>query len=293
MSELKDFLSLFGHTGKHVFQIGADKKHVKLKHEITKGKNLIGTIEELTPQLQHYNKNHAFCSFTVNKTNLQNRKMESITKVTAYFADLDGTPLLPLIEYPLEPSIIVNTSPEKYHLYWLINDAKLSDFFHVQTELSTLMDSCRGVRQVNQAMRMPTFYHMKGKPYRVNIVKMDDLRYDAEEFNYSFAIAKPRKKAPPLPREAQAYKEKYNKPLKASNEGRARVLDNIRYAPEGSRNQTLLAQARALANDVVAKDLAEEDFRNMLTIAAHDAGLEADETRITINQALSYARGVN
>ena len=89
-------------------------------------KQLHGTIEEHLKTLTKLNKKGAGIYFTVNETNLKGRTTEHIKRVRAVFIDLDGYPLPKKFE--LQPHMIVETSPKKYHCYWLCNDVPLVSF---------------------------------------------------------------------------------------------------------------------------------------------------------------------
>jgi putative DNA primase/helicase len=54
---------------------------------------------------------------TINRTDGTGRKAGNITKIRATFADLDGSPIEPVCQCPLDPHIIVESSPGKYHAY--------------------------------------------------------------------------------------------------------------------------------------------------------------------------------
>ena len=111
-----EFLSMFGEE--HTFQTfcdkGKDKSLIKQLH---------GTIKQHFHELADLNKRGAGVFFTVNETDLLGRTTKHIQKVRAVFIDLDGIPLPS--EFELQPHLIVNTSPGKYHCYWLVSDMPL------------------------------------------------------------------------------------------------------------------------------------------------------------------------
>ena len=61
----------------------------------------------------------------VNETDFRGRATTNIVRVRAYFVDLDGTPLANLHRIRLRPHSVTETSPGRYHGYWLITGAKL------------------------------------------------------------------------------------------------------------------------------------------------------------------------
>ena len=74
---------------------------------------------------------------TINRTDGTGRKSENIVGIRAVFVDLDGTPLQPVLDAPLPPHVIVESSPGHYHAYWIIEDLSLNEFTPVQKELAS------------------------------------------------------------------------------------------------------------------------------------------------------------
>ena len=62
------------------------------------------------------------------------RSNENVTRVRSYFADFDGAELP--TEWKLAPSLLVESSPGKYHAYWLLSDEPTLDnsAFNAQQE---------------------------------------------------------------------------------------------------------------------------------------------------------------
>jgi hypothetical protein len=98
---------------------------------------------------------------TINETNLRGRRTTDIIRVRAYFADLDGAPLANLKRLNLRPHIIVVTSPDKFHVYWLVKDAPLDQFKRTQKRLAKLVGGDPSVCDLPHAMRLPGFPHQK------------------------------------------------------------------------------------------------------------------------------------
>ena len=159
-SSYYNFLDVFGKE--HSFQTFDDKgKNRKLI------KQFHGTIKEHFHSLAELNRQGAGIFFTVNQTNLLGRTTEHITKVRALFIDLDGTPLPETWE--LLPHIITNTSPNKYHAYWLVEDVPLVSFSLFQESLANKFKSDPKVKDLPRIMRVAGFMHKKKKPFPVTI----------------------------------------------------------------------------------------------------------------------------
>ena len=148
-----------------------------------------GTLEDHFPVLQEYNERGAGVFFTVNVTDLQGRATENITKIRAVFVDLDGAALQPVLLAPLRPHVIVESSPGRYHAYWLIDGLPLERFSAIQKTLIKRFEADPVVFDLPRVMRLPGFLHLKGEPILVRMYEhIDRVPYDSEEFTRAFEI---------------------------------------------------------------------------------------------------------
>jgi hypothetical protein len=107
---------------------------------------------------------------TVNQTALSGKRTaDNILAVRAQFADLDGAPLGPVLASADPPDMVIETSPSKWHCYWL-TDCPLDRFAGIQKAIATKFNSDGKVCDLNRVMRLPGFYHQKGAPFMVRIV---------------------------------------------------------------------------------------------------------------------------
>ena len=132
-------------------------------------KRLTGMPHEIFDSLEDLNQAGYDIFVTVNETDGKDIKGANVTRVRALFADFDGSPLSNLDRIPLKPSFTVNTSPGKYHVYWLIGDCPLEQFKPMQQKLAQILDSDPAVCDLPRIMRVPGFYHLKGDPFMVTI----------------------------------------------------------------------------------------------------------------------------
>jgi hypothetical protein len=93
--------------------------------------------------------------------------------VRANFIDLDGSPLEPVMECAVSPSIVVASSPGRWHAYWLVDGEKLAQFKPTQEQLIQRFQADPTVKDLPRVMRLPGFFHRKSAPYRVNIVSLN------------------------------------------------------------------------------------------------------------------------
>ena len=101
-------------------------------------RTFFGALAQHTVELQRLNDKGAGVFVTINETNGIGRKAKHIIRVRAVFIDLDGAPLPPVMAIRSKPHIVVETSPGKFHCYWLVEGMPLDDFNNVQKALIEL-----------------------------------------------------------------------------------------------------------------------------------------------------------
>lgn len=146
-------------------------------------------------RLEELNEQGAGIYLTVNETNGQGRKAEDVVNVRAVFADLDGAPIDPVWGY--HPSIVIESSPEKYHAYWLtiddpVDGVPLDGFRQLQECIAVKFGSDPKVKDLPRVMRIPGFNHRKGEPFLSRIIHHTGVRYTYADLVEMF---------PPAPRE--------------------------------------------------------------------------------------------
>ncbi len=164
------FLEILDPKGEFTFQTfgeGVGKANREL------ARILHGRLEDHASELETLQQKGAGVFVTVNKTDGAGRKEENITRVRALFVDLDGAPLEPVKAFPLKPTIIIETSPGRWHVYWLVSDIELSEFGEFQRALIKKFSSDPAVHDAPRVMRLPGFWHLKGEPFQVGISEAD------------------------------------------------------------------------------------------------------------------------
>ena len=99
---------------------------------------------------------------TINATTGGRRKAVDVERVRAVFADLDGAPLDPVLACDLEPHIVVESSPGRFHAYWIVEGLPLDQFTPVQKAIAARFGSDPIVHDLPRVMRLPGFWHQKG-----------------------------------------------------------------------------------------------------------------------------------
>jgi len=127
--------------------------------------------------MEHLNKAGAGIFVTVNKTDKKGRKNKNVTAVRALFVDLDGSPLEPVQGWGLEPYILVESSPGRYHAYWRHDGSiKLEDFKRLQLKLAVKFNGDTSVHDLPRVMRLPGSWHRKNgdAPFQTRIVSINE-----------------------------------------------------------------------------------------------------------------------
>jgi hypothetical protein len=181
ISEAKRFLEHLDPTTAEfefrTFDDNADRKDKNLT------KTFYGTLGLHAYELIQLNNRGAGVFVTINATNGTGRKAEDIIRVRAGFVDLDGEPLEPVLQYNLEPHIVVESSPGKWHCYWRIDGLALEDFKAVQLALIELFHSDPKVHDLPRIMRLSGFFHRKAAPFRSRIISTHDREsYPSSDF---------------------------------------------------------------------------------------------------------------
>ncbi len=177
--EAERFLARLDASPAFAFRTFADRKDAQAP-----GRNYSGTLASLRERLVADNHEGRGVFVVVNAGG---QTGASIARIRAVFADLDGAPLDPVIACDLQPHIIVESSPDRFHAYWITEGLALSDFKPVQHRIAAMFGSDESVDDLPRVMRLPGFIHAKGEPFRSRIVHMGDTDpYPAETILRAF-----------------------------------------------------------------------------------------------------------
>lgn len=196
----------------------------------TKRKELIGifhgTLAQHADVLDSLNGDGASINFMVNEGDFRGRRTGNVLTVRALFVDLDGAPLAPILEGPLPPHAVVQSSPGKFHAYWFVDGVGLHEFKPLQRSLAARFNGDTAVTDLPRVMRLPGSIHHKREPVGCELVTLNDSpRYTRQAVIEAFGMADENVVAAPT---------------------RLRVLDGS--IPEGERNTRLFELARSFVN---------------------------------------------
>jgi putative DNA primase/helicase len=150
---------------------------------------------ESAAHMERLNRAGAGIFITINVTDGKGRRSKNVTAVRALFVDLDGSPIEPVQQWLLKPNIIVESSPCRYHAYWIHDGSlKLEDFKQLQLGLAVKFNADTSVHDLPRVMRLPGSWHQKGKdaPFQTRIISIDDTApaYSITDFEHALKDVK-------------------------------------------------------------------------------------------------------
>lgn len=175
-SEAARFLSILDESAEtfcfRVFDDNESRKDPRLAAKFD------GSLESVWPHL--VDKQAKGCGVYV-VANAGEQTNDTIYKVRAVFADTDGAPLDPILACGLEPHIVVESSPGKWHVYWLVDNLPTAAFRDVQRSIAAQFGTDKSVNDLARVMRLPGMLHQKGVPFLARIIhESGALPYSAE-----------------------------------------------------------------------------------------------------------------
>jgi hypothetical protein len=177
-AEMQRFLAYF--PGSHTFQTVDDS-------DLKRG--WLSKIHHDTSRLMALNKQGAGIFLMINQGDGQGRKDENVTHIRAFFADFDKGPRPET--WPLEPSLEVETSPGRFHVYWILSQPipvlPSAQWNALQKSIALRVGSepldCQGL---SRTMRAAGSLHLKGKPFLCQMTKQTDNRYELSQIIAAF-----------------------------------------------------------------------------------------------------------
>lgn len=272
-----EFLQALGGGAFHFRTFDDDQK--RSRKELVR--TLYGTLEQHGNSLRRLNERGAGVFVVVNEGGNSDSQ---ITRIRALFIDFDQPDENRRFDFALDPSLVVESSPGKHHVYWLVDNFPVKFFRKVQGRLIDGFGTDPQVKNESRVMRLPGFFHRKGEPYHTRIMHNTGRRYDfATDKEWLRNLLKdmtPSKLPAGLPAPAKmpgadTYAEKAFR----------NAIDAVTTALEGNRNNELNKQAHGLYVLAKAGRLDEQEVTSQLERAAGAAGLSLAEISTTLKSA--------
>ncbi|MBZ0104613.1 MAG: DUF5906 domain-containing protein [Sulfuricella denitrificans] len=132
---------------------------------------LHGTLDQHGKALAALNAQGAGVFIMVNQGDGKGRKAGNVIGIRALFVDLDGAPLEPVLACGVAPHIVIESSPDRYHAYWLVADCPLDRFTALQAALAVKFNSDPKVKDLPRVMRLPGYWHQKAEAFQTRILQ--------------------------------------------------------------------------------------------------------------------------
>jgi hypothetical protein len=191
--EARDFLDLLHPHPPITFQTFANSTDSAIRPEI-----LYGTIDQHWDYLRRANDEGAGVYGMVNTGDGVWRSNENVTGITNCLLDLDGSPLDPVLNSPIKPHAIIETSPGHYQVWWKIQPLLVTDanrdsscelFRRVQRGIADQFGGDRHVSGLSGVARIPGFLNMKNSPFLIRALELNDLpEYPITALIHAFGI---------------------------------------------------------------------------------------------------------
>ena len=129
--------------------------------------------------------------FTVNRTDGAGRKRENIPSIRGVWRENDSGCTTAL---PLEPSLIVESSPGKFHEYilasdhWPADEQGSAEHRAIEERMIESYGSDPNAKDLSRVLRVPGFLHRKDKnrPHLVRVVSSPGWRYPRQQIVEAF-----------------------------------------------------------------------------------------------------------
>ena len=168
LAEAQRFLDLLEPNGQFWFQTQLEPK--PNGNHGGAPRVLSGTLAEVGDELARLNQNGSAVWVQINSGT--GRKNVDVNRVRAYFVDLDCVPGDALFSSPLPADFIIESSPGKFHGYWLTADAPVDQFVLRMHALANRFGGDHSICHLARVMRLPGFIHQKAVPFLSQIVKV-------------------------------------------------------------------------------------------------------------------------
>lgn len=149
---------------------------------------LHGPLDRHVVDLERLQWRRAGVYVTVNATDGKGRKLANMVRPRCIFCEWDRCgEALPV--WPIDPQVVVESSPGKFHCYWFARDLEWPDFdqlMHVMVDWG----SDKNAKDRARVLRLPGFWHQKhDTPFQVRmVVENERMPYSREELLAAFPI---------------------------------------------------------------------------------------------------------
>ena len=240
MESYKKFLKRLDSKAEHFIISAFDDK--KKEGSLPKQKYL--TASEIKSNFGLMNSDNSYGLFVaINEFTGSKRRNNEFKRARAVFCEFDAKGDIP--SFPIPPNIVVNSSPGKFHFYWITTTSDLEQWNAVQQTIVEQYGGDKNARDASRVLRLPGFYHNKAKPFFVSYTIDDAIAdYSWEEITEAF---KPSKTAPP-PEQSTAPKtyDEHNAEIIAGDHFHGPTLAYLQMLKDGTNPAAVKSLLKSL-----------------------------------------------
>lgn len=176
--------------------LGGDYFHFQTFADKKGSENLTSTFQgvSIPKALKGMNEDGAGIFVAINEHEAgKPRTKKTTTKIRAIFADFDdietAADKVKEISAVLEPSMVVESSPGKFHVYYVLQFAgqiPIEEFRSWQQHLVKNYNSDPKCVDSSRVMRVPGYLHQKGEPFNTRIVSNSKRKYFVDDLISAF-----------------------------------------------------------------------------------------------------------
>ena len=155
--DAESFLSALDPAATFFTFLTFDDNYARKDKSLTLERN--SSLGQIWNKLADLNRRGAGIFVTINQTDGKGRAANNVKRIRALFIDLDGTPLPDA--FHVRPHVVVESSPGKWHCYWLVTNCTREQFTALQRRLVRHYNSDPKIIDPSRVMRLPGFVHQK------------------------------------------------------------------------------------------------------------------------------------
>jgi len=179
---------------------GQGKKDPKLTKRYGAIWHKAGTFDQCEKWLGKNNSEGWGCFFAVNKLDprldADHKRTEAmLTQISAIWCEDDTPRGQARMDWPITPNLVVNTSPNKYHYYWLtslgVSAEEKEEWKRVMATMVDVHGCDNQAKDLLRVLRLPGFYHVKNikQPFRVTCELTKATEYAWSDITKAFPPA--------------------------------------------------------------------------------------------------------
>ena len=186
--EAQEYLTLLDEeTDQFTFLTFDDNKQRRKAQGDKLVRELYGTLDEHFNSLVSLNNAGAGIFVMVQRGDGKGRKSDNVTSIRCIFNENDDGLTN---QFPIDPHFIVESSPNKYHYYFLCDGLGIDEFKPVMQCMVNNYGSDHRAMDTARVLRVAGFYHQKGERHRVKVIHQSGaLPYKREKIITAFPPA--------------------------------------------------------------------------------------------------------